>query len=199
MPARSSRCKACGARTTASGGYCQRCKSLRHHGYKQIKDEHLILDQAGGSWWIWSPRGDVLVSAKPTAAEAVIALAAGEGEDEEGVGEDVPAHNHAVRKTKAQLDREIAEFVAERERSMPPIPRSAEERAVRDAARLRELWLKHVSSDTRDLDIDRLHDILRREMQVAKRGIATGQITRGLLTELRAELAEVGAMRNGRR
>ena len=38
----------------------------------------MILDQAGGSWWIWNPRGDVLVSGKPTSSEAVIALAAGE-------------------------------------------------------------------------------------------------------------------------
>ena len=78
MASRSSRCKACSARTTASGYFCQRCKSLRHHGLKQIKKEHLLLDQAGGSWWIWNPRGDVLVSGKPTASEAVIALAAGE-------------------------------------------------------------------------------------------------------------------------
>src|SRR5574342_768571 len=112
MPARSSRCKACGARTTASGGYCQRCKSLRHHGYKRIKDEDLILDQAGGSWWIWDRRGDVLVSGKPTAGQAAIALAAGNVDNADA--EDAPSHSHATRKTKAQLDREIAEFVAER-------------------------------------------------------------------------------------
>ena len=78
MAARSSRCKACGTKTIASGGFCQRCKSLKHHGLKQIKAENLLLDQAGDSWWIWNPRGDVLVAGKPTAAEAVIALAAGE-------------------------------------------------------------------------------------------------------------------------
>jgi hypothetical protein len=86
---RSSRCKACSAKTIASGGYCQRCKSLRHHGLKQIKDEQLLLDQAGGSWWIWNPRGDVLVSGKPTATDAVIALAAGEDND----ADDADAHS----------------------------------------------------------------------------------------------------------
>ena len=195
MAARSSRCKACDARTTASGGYCQRCKSLRHHGYQRIKDEDLILDQAGGSWWIWDRRGDVLVSGKPTAGQAAIALAAGDVDD---AATDVPSHSHA-RKTKAQLDREIAEFVAERERSMPPIPRSTHERALRDASRLSELWTKHVSSSTVGLDVDRLYDTLRREVQVAKKGIRTGQVSRGLLTELRSELAEVGSMRKRRR
>jgi hypothetical protein len=97
VTARSSRCKACEARTTASGGYCQRCKSLRHHGYKRIKDEHLILDQAGGSWWIWDPRGTVLVSGKPTAAEAVIALGTGDVEDTIEAA-------HATKKTPAQLE-----------------------------------------------------------------------------------------------
>ncbi|HSX22525.1 MAG TPA: hypothetical protein VLE97_07115 [Gaiellaceae bacterium] len=196
MAARSSKCIACGARTTASAGYCQRCKSLRHHGYKRIKAEDLILDQAGGSWWIWDRRGDVLVSGKPTAGQAAIALAAG---DVENGAEDVPSHSHATRKTKAQLDREIAQFVSEREQSLPPIPRTSHERALRDASRLSELWTKHVSASTVGLDVDRLHDVLRREVQVAKRGVATGQVSRGLLTELRSELAEVGSMRKRRR
>lgn len=87
-------CKPCGARTTASGGYCQRCKSLRHHGYKRIKAEHLVLDQAGGSWWIWDRRGEVLVSGKPTAAEAVIALAAGDVEETVA---------HATKKTTPEI------------------------------------------------------------------------------------------------
>ena len=107
MAARSSKCKACGGRTTASGGYCQSCKSLRHHGYKRVKEENLLLDQAGGSWWIWNQRGDVLVSGKPTASEAVIALGVGQDLDEE-----VTAHGHATKKkTSAQLDREITEHL----------------------------------------------------------------------------------------
>lgn len=111
------RCKACSVRTSASGGFCQRCKSLRHHGYKQIKDEHLLLDQAGGSWWIWNQRGDVLVAGKPAAADAVIALALGSEEAEEaaedtseGASEDIAST--ARMKTGLQLDREIAEALA---------------------------------------------------------------------------------------
>ena len=103
MATRSSKCKTCNARTIASGGYCQRCKSLRHHGYKRVKEENLVVDQAGGAWWIWDPRGDVLVAGKPTRDAAIIALAAGNEEA------------HATKrssKTSAQLDAEIAEALA---------------------------------------------------------------------------------------
>ena len=105
MAARSTRCKACEARTTASAGYCQRCKSLRHHGYKRLKEEHLILDEAGGAWWIWDQRGEVIVSGKPTKEAAIIAL--GGGADD--VEDDEPAmqEHHATKKTPAQLDHEI--------------------------------------------------------------------------------------------
>ena len=96
MATQSSRCKACGTRTSSSTGYCQRCKSLRHHGYKRIKADNLILDQAGGSWWIWNARGDVLVAGKPTAGEAVIALSAGEGDVEDD-------EDHATKKSATRL------------------------------------------------------------------------------------------------
>lgn len=76
---------------------------MRHHGYKQIKDEHLLLDQAGGSWWIWDPRGEVLVSGKPTRDAAVIALAAGDTEDDD-----------TEPKTAVELDRDIAHALARR-------------------------------------------------------------------------------------
>ncbi len=104
------KCKACGTRTMGSTGYCQSCKSMRHHGYKRLKAENLLLDEAGGAWWIWDPRGDVVVSGKPTRAEAVIAL--GRGEDD--VEDDVPAssEHHATKKTAAQLDAEIATVLA---------------------------------------------------------------------------------------
>lgn len=199
MAQRSSKCRAaCEARTTASSGFCQQCKSLRHHGYKRIKAENLILDQAGGSWWIWNPRGDVLVSGKPSAADAAIALARGASNEDED--DDLPLHtsSHATRKTKAQLDREIAEFIAHREQAQPaPAGTSAQ----RDASRLRNLWTKHVSFDTRGIDVDRLHDVIRREVQVVKKGLATRrpEASRGLLTELRNDLATVGRIRNRRR
>ena len=105
-------CKTCDARTKASAGYCQRCKSLRHHGYKRLKAENLILDEAGGAWWIWNQRGDVLVSGKPTRAAAIIALALGEADVED---DDIESHeHHATKKSTAQLNREIAATLAGR-------------------------------------------------------------------------------------
>ena len=110
MAARSSSCKACRTRTTASAGYCQGCKSKRHHGYKRLKEGKLILDEAGGSWWIWDQRGDVVVTGKPTRDAAIIALGGGDEED------DIPtADAHATKKkTATQLDREIAAALAGR-------------------------------------------------------------------------------------
>ena len=110
MAAHSSKCKTCGTRTTASAGYCQRCKSMRHHGYKRLKEENLLLDEAGGAWWIWDQRGDVVVIGKPTRDAAILALGGGDVEDED----DVPAADHAAKKKKtgAQLDREIAAALA---------------------------------------------------------------------------------------
>jgi len=109
---RSSKCRACGARTTASAGFCQRCKSLRHHGYKQVKEENLVVDQAGGAWWIWDRRGDVLVAGKPTRDAAIIALGAGDVEDD---GAEAEENAHATKKkSAAQLDAEIAEAIASR-------------------------------------------------------------------------------------
>jgi hypothetical protein len=111
MAARSSKCKACVARTTASAGYCQRCKSLRHHGYKRVKDENLIVDQVGGAWWIWDARGNVLVAGKPTHAEAIIALAVGE-DDNDDAAEEFSAHS--TKKSAAQLQGEIDEALRAR-------------------------------------------------------------------------------------
>jgi hypothetical protein len=103
----SAKCKACDTRTKASAGYCQRCKSLRHHGYKRVKDENLVVDQVGGAWWIWDARGNVLVAGKPTQAAAIIAL--GVGEDDVTAEED-----HATKKSATQLQAEIDEALRAR-------------------------------------------------------------------------------------
>jgi hypothetical protein len=105
--------------------------------------------------------------------------------------------NHAT-KNKAQLDREVAEFIAARGESALP---SSEPRAVRDAAKLRELWMKHVSLDAHTIDLDRLYDVVRRSVKAAKTLLATGrpEASRALLTELRNDLSEVGRLKKRRR
>jgi hypothetical protein len=69
------RCDWCGARTAGYTGLCRGCKSRKHHAWKRIEREGLILDTAGGSWWVWTARGDVLVMGYETKAGAVRALA----------------------------------------------------------------------------------------------------------------------------
>lgn len=74
---RTRRCErpGCGNRTTASSGICQGCKSKRHHARKRIEREGLLLDTAGGSWWVWDAKGLVLVIGRDTKREAFDALA----------------------------------------------------------------------------------------------------------------------------
>jgi hypothetical protein len=115
---RSAKCKACGVRTTASAGYCQRCKSLRHHGYKRVKDENLVVDQVGGAWWIWDARGNVLVAGKPTRTEAIIALAVGEDDVDDDVAAE-ESSSHATKTSAAQLQAEIDEALATTHATLP--------------------------------------------------------------------------------
>jgi hypothetical protein len=111
VAARSSKCRTCDARTTSHTGFCQWCKSKRHHGYARVEEESLVVDQAGGGWWIWDARGNILVVGKPTRDAAIIALGAGDVEDD---GIEAEERIHATKKSAAQLDAEIAEAIASR-------------------------------------------------------------------------------------
>lgn len=72
----------CRKRNKAAGGVCQGCQSKLHHTRKRIEREGLIVDTAGGLWWIWTAKGEVLVLGKATRGEAVRSLAwDGEHED----------------------------------------------------------------------------------------------------------------------
>ena len=64
-------------------GFCQTCKSKRFHAHRRIEREGLIVDQAGGAWWVWDRNGEVLVIGKPTRDDAITALALGDEVDDE--------------------------------------------------------------------------------------------------------------------
>lgn len=70
-----SRCKWCEAETTGYTGRCRTCKSKLHHAFKRIDAEKLIIDEAGGGWWVWSAKGDVLVIGQATRELAIRELA----------------------------------------------------------------------------------------------------------------------------
>ena len=75
--ARSSRCEGCGSRTTVAGSFCRSCQSTLVQARKRVKREGLLVDTAGGSWWVWDPKGTVLVIGKPNKQEALLALMRG--------------------------------------------------------------------------------------------------------------------------
>lgn len=69
---------------------CRTCKSSLHHAHKRIKAEGLLVDTAGGSWWVWTPKGEVLVIGRNTYFLAVLALGRGELAEDE-ISEEIDA------------------------------------------------------------------------------------------------------------
>jgi len=98
-----------------------------------------------------------------------------------------------ARKTKAQLDREIADFIAAQEQH----PSIRLEQRFGEDARLKALWLKHVSRDLRAIDIDRLHDAVQSAIKIVKAGLRTRrpEASRDALADLRRDLAEIERIR----
>jgi hypothetical protein len=71
------KCEFCGTKTTSSWDLCRACKSALHHGHKRVEAEGLIVDETvrgAGSWWVWSPKGEVLVLGRTSKRDAIIAL-----------------------------------------------------------------------------------------------------------------------------
>jgi len=71
-------CEGCGERTRASGRFCRFCNSQHRRTVRRIEKEGLVVDVAGGSWWVWSAKGEVLVIGKPNRSAAIHALAFGD-------------------------------------------------------------------------------------------------------------------------
>ncbi len=78
MSRMTNKCTWCGDRTRAYPR-CQSCKSKCFHTCKRIAKEGLLVDTAGGAWWIWDAKGEVLVIGRDTKSEAIKALAFDEG------------------------------------------------------------------------------------------------------------------------
>lgn len=74
--AKSTKCTWCGARTSnVLTGRCRTCKAAHRRAWKRIEAEGLIVDEAGGAWWVWTKSGDTLVIGEPTKDAAIRALA----------------------------------------------------------------------------------------------------------------------------
>lgn len=74
------KCSGCGTRTQAAGLFCRSCKSKRHHARKDIEEGKFIIDIAGGSWWVWTNKGETVVVGKDTKEQAFHCLVHGDPE-----------------------------------------------------------------------------------------------------------------------
>lgn len=71
------RCAVCGTRITGSSGYCRTHKFAVRRGAQRTRQEGLLLDEAGGAWWVWDPHGNVLVAGVASRAHALVVLDSG--------------------------------------------------------------------------------------------------------------------------
>lgn len=120
-------CSGCSERTTASSGVCRTCQSKLFHARKAVDEGKVLLDQAGGAWWVWDRKGNVLVVGKDSKQAAIRALAFGDPDAEDGrdrstrrssmVGRD---NGDLISKGRAESIRaRIRRFEQERERHDP--------------------------------------------------------------------------------
>ena len=49
-----------------------------------MREENLLVDQAGGAWWVWDSKGTVLVIGEDSKVKALAALDTGEPLEEDG-------------------------------------------------------------------------------------------------------------------
>ena len=54
------KCFDCGGRNRASGDRCRACRKKVRQMNRQADALGWTVDRAGGGWWVWSARGDVL-------------------------------------------------------------------------------------------------------------------------------------------
>jgi hypothetical protein len=68
------RCKVCGVRKAGHTDYCRLHKFAIRRSLRRVVAESLIIDLAGGAWWVWDARGGVLVIGESTREHALAAL-----------------------------------------------------------------------------------------------------------------------------
>lgn len=77
-----SKCAICGVRKSGCTDYCRTHKFAVRAGARRVAEEGLIVDQAGGAWWVWDARGFVLVIGQDSKPKALAVLAVGGNVDE---------------------------------------------------------------------------------------------------------------------
>lgn len=72
-----SRCVVCGTKKTGCTDFCRTHKFAIRRALRRVRTESLTVDRAGGAWWVWNARGDVLVIGQDSKVAALAALDSG--------------------------------------------------------------------------------------------------------------------------
>lgn len=67
-------CTVCGSKKAGHTDYCRTHKFAVRFAARRVAAECLIVDVAGGSWWVWDAKGEVLVIGEDSRAKALAAL-----------------------------------------------------------------------------------------------------------------------------
>ncbi len=78
------KCDVCDIYIRGSSGHCRTHKFAIRRAVRRVREESLIVDLAGKSWWIWDSKGEVLVIGQDSKVKALAALDHGDCDLEEG-------------------------------------------------------------------------------------------------------------------
>lgn len=67
-------CPHCGNITRAYIGICRYCQSDISRGLEYAHQHNLLIDKAGGAWWSWDSKGNVLAGPADNSDEIFIEL-----------------------------------------------------------------------------------------------------------------------------
>lgn len=82
----SSKCTICGVRKRGSTDFCRTHRFAVRRGMRRMNEDNLIVDVAGGGWWAWTLRGEVVVIGQNSRVEVLAEL--GRREQPENLGEE---------------------------------------------------------------------------------------------------------------
>ena len=76
--ARRRSCTVCGTPKEGSTDFCRTHKFAIRRALARVRTEALIVDTAGGAWWVWDSKGEVLVIGQDSKVAALAVLDTGE-------------------------------------------------------------------------------------------------------------------------
>jgi len=71
-------CVVCGVKKLSFSSFCRTHKWAVQRALRRVSAEKLLVDKAGGAWWVWDAKGEVLVIGQDSRAKALAVLDTGE-------------------------------------------------------------------------------------------------------------------------